>query len=84
MHIRTVIDRSRKRAMPSEEMLFQPELIDAMHTAFVGVCPVMRLRPGSSESDLVALRILDLAKAGVHDVRKLSSLAPRGMDIPID
>jgi hypothetical protein len=70
--------------MPSEEMLCQPELIDAMHTAFVRVCAVMRLRPGSSESDQVALRLLDLAKVGVHDVGKLSSLALRGMDIPID
>ena len=61
--------------MPFEEALFRPELIDAMHAAFVVVCARLRLRPGSSESDLVALKILDLARAGVHDARKLASLA---------
>jgi hypothetical protein len=70
--------------MPSEEALFRPELIDAMHAAFVVVCARLRVRPGSSESDLVALKILDLAKAGVHDARKLASLAVLAMYRPTD
>jgi hypothetical protein len=61
--------------MPVEETLRQPELIETMHAAFVRVCWKLRLRPGSSESDVVALRILDLAKTGVHDARTLASLA---------
>jgi hypothetical protein len=58
-----------------EEMRFRRELIDAMHAAFTKVCARLRLRPGSSESDLVALRIVDLAKNGVHDSKTLVSLA---------
>jgi hypothetical protein len=61
--------------MPFEKTLRQPELIEAMHAAFIRVCWILRLRPGSSESDIVALSILDLAKTGVHDARTLASLA---------
>jgi hypothetical protein len=70
--------------MPTEQMLCQPELIEAMHTAFVRTCRMLRFRPGSSESDAVALRIVDLAKGGVRDAKTLASLALRGMDIPTD
>ncbi len=61
--------------MPFEKGLRQPELIETMHAAFIRVCWILRLRPGSSESDAVALSILDLAKTGVHDPRTLASLA---------
>jgi hypothetical protein len=61
--------------MPSEETLCQPELIDAMHSAFIRVCARLRLRPGSSESDPIALRILYLARTGVHDTKTLIALA---------
>jgi hypothetical protein len=61
--------------MPFEKTLRQPELIEAMHAAFIRVCWILRLRPGSSEIDVVALSILDLAKTGVHDARTLASLA---------
>jgi hypothetical protein len=67
-----------------EEMLFRRELIDAMHAAFIRVCARRRLRPGSSESDLVALRIVDLAKRGVHDAKTLASLALREINAPIN
>jgi hypothetical protein len=70
--------------MPSDGMLRQPELIEEMHGAFVRVCRMLRFRPGSRESDAVALRIVDLAKGGVRDAKTLASLALRGMDIPID
>jgi hypothetical protein len=71
---RTVID-ARKKEMPFEKTLCQPELIEAMHAAFIRICRILRLRPGSSESDVVALSVLDLAKTGVHDARTLASLA---------
>jgi hypothetical protein len=58
-----------------EEILFQPEQIDAMHAAFIVVCTRLHLRPGSRESDPVALRILDLVKTGVRDAKTLTSLA---------
>jgi hypothetical protein len=73
-----------KRNNAVEEMLFQRELIDAMHAAFIKVCARLRLRPGSSESDLVALSIVDLAKNGVHDPKTLASLALLGMNTPKD
>jgi hypothetical protein len=61
--------------MPLDEMLFQRELIGAMHAAFIRVCTRLRLRPGSRESDSIALRILYLAKTGVHDTKTLVALA---------
>jgi hypothetical protein len=67
-----------------EEMRFRRELIDAMHSAFIKVCARLCLRPGSSESDLVALKIVHLAKNGVHDSKTLVSLALIEMDKPID
>jgi hypothetical protein len=63
-----------------EDALFRPELIDAMHAAFIVACARLRLRPGSRESDPVALRIVDLAKAGVHDAKLLASLVLLGAD----
>jgi hypothetical protein len=76
--------RPNERSVAVEEMLFERELIDAMHAAFTEVCARQRLRPGSSESDFVALRILDLAKTGVHDAETLASLALTGMNEPTD
>jgi hypothetical protein len=68
--------------MPFEETHFRPELIEAMHTAFVTVCKRLGLRPGSSESDILATRIVDLVAAGVRDPKILASLALREMDKP--
>ena len=70
--------------MPFENTLFQPELIDAMHAAFILACIRVRLRPGSRESDPVASRIVDIAKAGVHDAKMLASLALLGAGNPTD
>lgn len=61
--------------MPAEERLFQPELIDAMHAAFVAVCARLRLREGSPASDRVALAIVDLARAGECDAKRPAILA---------
>jgi hypothetical protein len=66
--------------MSIEEMIFQPEHIDAMHAAFVIACARLRLRIGSSESDGVALKIMDLAKRGEHDSKKLAALAVSEID----
>jgi hypothetical protein len=61
--------------MSIEEVLFQAEQIEAMHVAFVIVCAQLRLRVGSRESDRVALKIVDLAKEGEHDAKRLAELA---------
>jgi hypothetical protein len=61
--------------MSIEEVLFQPEQIEAMHAAFVIVCAQLRLRVGPRESDRVAARIVDLAKTGQHDAGELALLA---------
>ncbi len=61
-------------------MIFQPEHIDAMHAAFVIACARLRLRVGSSESDGVALKIVDLAKRGEHDSKKLAERSVREID----
>jgi hypothetical protein len=55
-----------------------------MHAAFVKACAKLRLRPGSSESDLIALRIVALAKNGIRDARTLASLALLGMNTPTE
>jgi hypothetical protein len=36
--------------MPFEKALFQPELVDDMHAAFLMVCARLRVRPGSSKA----------------------------------
>jgi hypothetical protein len=58
-----------------EEMLFQPEQIDAMYAAFVIVCTRLRLRAGAPESDRVAATIVDVAKAGDYEPERLASRA---------
>jgi hypothetical protein len=40
--------------MPFEKALFQPELVDDMHAAFLMVCARLRLRPGVEQSIRVA------------------------------
>jgi hypothetical protein len=42
--------------MSLEEVLFQPEQIDAMHAALVIVCAKLHLRAGSKESDRIAAK----------------------------
>ena len=66
--------------MPFENTLFQPELIDAMHAAFIVACARMRLRPGSRESDPVASRIVDLAKVGATRVGSPSWFGSVGIE----
>jgi hypothetical protein len=61
--------------MPSEEMLYRPELIDAMHAALVAVFARRRLRVGGPKSDCVALAIVDLATGGECDPKRLALLA---------
>jgi hypothetical protein len=60
--------------MPSEEMLYRPELIGAMHAALVAVFG-RRLRVGGPKSDCVALAIVDLATGGECDPKRLALLA---------
>jgi hypothetical protein len=66
--------------MSIEDLLLQPEQIDAMHAAFVIGCAKLRLRLGSSESDRVALKIVELAKEGERDSKRLAELALSNID----
>jgi hypothetical protein len=66
--------------MSIEDLLLQPEQIDAMHAAFVIACAKLRLRLGSSESDRVALKIVELAKEGERDSKRLAELAMLKID----
>jgi hypothetical protein len=68
-------NRTKESPMPSEEMRFQRELIDAMHAGLAAVCARLRLRVGSPASDRAALAIVDLAKAGECDPKRLALLA---------
>ena len=61
--------------MPRRETPFRREQIDAMHEALVLVCARLRMRAGGPASDRAALAILDLARAGEWDPKRLASLA---------
>jgi hypothetical protein len=52
-------------ALPfSRDLAFDPEHVQVMLTAFDGACAKLQLRKGDKLTDLVALKIVDLAKAG--------------------
>jgi hypothetical protein len=61
----------------SRGLAFDPEHVQVMLTAFDGACAKLHLRKGDEMTDLVALKIVDLAKAGERDAHRLLSLAIR-------
>ena len=61
----------------SRDLTFDPEHVQVMLTAFDGACAKLHLRKGDRSTDLVALKIVDLAKAGERDGRRLLALALR-------
>jgi hypothetical protein len=60
--------------MPFTKYVVDPAHIEAMRTAFYRVCGVLQLeRVGDPITELVALKIVDLAKAGELDPDRLCS-----------
>jgi hypothetical protein len=55
---------------------FYPDQIEAMHAAFVAVCAKLKLHPGTGDkaTDLIAVKIVDLARGGELDVGRLTAL----------
>jgi hypothetical protein len=62
---------------PSGDLAFDPEHVEVMLTAFDAACAKLRLRKGDRKTDLVALKIVDLAKAGERDTHRLFALVLR-------
>jgi hypothetical protein len=50
---------------------FDPEHVLVMLTAFDEACAKLRLRKSDRKTDLVASKIVDLAKAGERDAHRL-------------
>jgi hypothetical protein len=63
-------------AMQRNISFFYPKQIEAMHAAFVAVCARLKLRAGTGDraTDLVAVKIVDLARSGECDVGRLTAL----------
>lgn len=51
--------------------VFDPKDIDAMSTALDHVCEALKLRDNSSARDIIATRIIDLARAGERSPTRL-------------
>jgi hypothetical protein len=58
-------------------LAFDPEHVQVMLAAFDDACAKLRLRKGDRKTDLVALKIVDLAKAGERDTHRLLALVLR-------
>ena len=61
----------------SRDLAFDPEHVQIMLTAFDDACAKLHLRKGDKLTDLVALKIVDLAKAGERDADRLLTLVLR-------
>jgi hypothetical protein len=61
----------------SRDLAFDPEHVQVMLTAFDAACAKLRLRKGDKITDRVALKIVDLAKAGERDAHRLLTLVLR-------
>jgi hypothetical protein len=59
----------------SRTFAFEPERIEAMHKAFDAVCAKLELSTGTGVqvAELVARKIIDLARAGEHDADRLAA-----------
>jgi hypothetical protein len=58
-------------------LAFDPEHVQVMLTAFDDACAKLHLRKGDKMTDLVALKIVDLAKSGERDAHRLLVLVIR-------
>jgi hypothetical protein len=63
------------RAASSRTFAFEPEHIQAMHTAFDVACAKLQLSTGTGDrvTELVAVRIIELAMAGERDAGRLTA-----------
>jgi hypothetical protein len=63
------------RAASSRTFAFEPEHIQAMHRAFDVACAKLQLSLGSGDrvTELVAVRIIELAVAGERDADRLTA-----------
>jgi hypothetical protein len=61
----------------SRNFAFEPEHIQAMHRAFETVCAKLELSTGTGVqvTELVARKIIELARAGEHDADRLAARA---------
>jgi hypothetical protein len=65
----------RARAASSRTFAFEPEHIQAMHRDFDAVCAKLQLSTGTGDrvTELVAVRIIELAMAGEKDGDRLTA-----------
>jgi hypothetical protein len=70
--------------MPFSKLDLDPEHIEAMHEAFRRVCDILQLQCSREDplTDLVVMKIMELAKAGERDpevlcIDTLAALGPR-------
>jgi hypothetical protein len=67
-----------------QTIAFEPEHIEAMQRAFAAVCVKLELSTGTGDqvTELVARRIIELARAGERDADRLAArvLAEFGME----
>jgi hypothetical protein len=72
--------------MPFSKLDQDPEHIDAMHEAFRRVCDILQLQCSREDplTDLVVMKIMELAKAGERDpeVLYIDTLAALGARSP--
>jgi hypothetical protein len=63
-----------------EDQIFEPDLIEAMRLAFQGACEALQLQ-GTSDAftEIVATKIIELAKAGEVDPERLRSKVLSGL-----
>jgi hypothetical protein len=61
--------------MPFSKYLLPPDQIEAMRAAFYRVCDVLKLKGEIDDpmTEIVAQKIVDLAKAGERDPERLST-----------
>ncbi len=52
--------------------IFTPEQIDVLHTAFATVCRKLQLKAGDRAVEDIAVKIVDLAAAGICDIEGLT------------
>jgi hypothetical protein len=63
-----------------EGEIFDQELIEAMSNALIGACQALGLRlKDDAATRLLAMRIVEEARAGIHDTGLLKAAALRGL-----
>lgn len=60
------------RTYLGDHAAFEPEAIDAMSQALEKVCKALHINGQIQDREVVATRIIDLARSGVVDAKELS------------